>query len=232
VWFVNSIIEYLNDAAQAFLDAMDTVHNWIWPLWYLQYPLYALYAAFYYLAWYFGHFSTWTSSIQHAIGNILSYFHIYQYFSWWFTAAANAWSWVVRSFWNVWEIADSWWSSTRWVVQAWIDEVMDWALGWINYLQSQISNLSLRIDQVARQMPNVTALLAWFSNWWGNIQSNLDYWWTERLRDIEGLIDSAFLIRQDFWEGWQDMKGKVTEFFADPEEWLYKSVDRIIERYW
>ena len=48
----------------------------------------------------------------------------------------------------------------------------------------------------------------------------LTTWWNSRLEDIQGLINSAFTIREGLWTGWQDWRDKVVEFFTDPLEWL------------
>ena len=66
----------------------------------------------------------------------------------------------------------------------------------------------------------------------GNILLVVNNWWRDRLLDVQGLINSAFVTRDSLWSGWQDLRDKVTEFFSDPEEWLYKAADRIIERFW
>ena len=91
-----------------------------------------------------------------------------------------------------------------------IGDLETWTLTEISTIQSILTTL---IDWAA--------LTTWITTWWG-----------ERLLDVQGLIDSAFSIRTDFWAGWQDWRDKVTEFFTDPEDWLYKSLDRIIERFW
>ena len=39
--------------------------------------------------------------------------------------------------------------------------------------------------------------------------------------DVESLINSAFTERERYWSGWQDMRDKVIEFFANPFDYLW-----------
>ncbi|KKK66018.1 hypothetical protein LCGC14_2968300, partial [marine sediment metagenome] len=70
-------------------------------------------------------------------------------------------------------------------------------------------------------------LRASWDNFWVTIYPGLvsfawlTTWWNERLADVAGLIDSAFTIREGLWDGWQDVRGAVLEFFSDPLEWLW-----------
>ena len=81
-------------------------------------------------------------------------------------------------------------------------------------------------------IPDITEIQAWFTDWTGNVTSVINTWWTSTMWEVQELINSAFIVRESLWSGWQDLRDKVTEFFTDPEDWLYKSVDRIIERFW
>ncbi|GAI36189.1 unnamed protein product, partial [marine sediment metagenome] len=81
-------------------------------------------------------------------------------------------------------------------------------------------------------IPDLEDVTSWFTNWWGNTLSNIIAWGALTGTQIGSLVDSAFTLRDDFWAGWQDWRDKVTEFFTDPEDWLYKAADRIIERFW
>jgi len=67
---------------------------------------------------------------------------------------------------------------------------------------------------------------------WDKFIGWITAWWNDRVLDVQNLINSAFTSREPFWAGWQDWKDRVTEFFTDPEDWLYKAFDRIFERFW
>jgi len=184
------------------------------------------------LSWDFYDFSIWVDDIATRIVAILSFDNIYDYFKELFDAAINAWNWVVDAFWNVWDIADTWWSTTSTTVLGWIDAAKDWSKLWIDYLQDQVDELRVMIQDIPGAIPDLSVILEWFTDWTGHIHTYIDTWWTSTMGDVVALINSAFIEREPFWSGWQDWRDKVTEFFTDPEDWLYKAMDRIIERYW
>jgi len=230
--FMGWIIEKLNSVSGWFYGVYLIVIDWPWPFWYAAEAFYWLSTYFNGLAWNFYDFSIWVDDIANKIVTILSFANIYDYFKDFFDAAINAWAWVVDSFWNVWDVVDIWWTSTSTTVLDWIDATKDWARLWIDYLQDQIVALTAQINDLVSLIPDMTEILAWFSNWTGNVVSAIDSWWTGALSQVQSLINSAFIEREPFWAGWQDWRDKVTEFFTDPEDWLYKAADRIIDRFW
>lgn len=109
-----------------------------------------------------------------------------------------------------WDDLAEWWQVKRAEVSSWIGIATRPLYDWVNELQISINEFNIRWD-----------------NFWTTTYP--------QLIDTTKLDLSLRGLRQElepFWEGWQDLKGKVAEFFADPEEWLYKAVDRIIERFW
>ncbi|GAH38074.1 unnamed protein product, partial [marine sediment metagenome] len=48
----------------------------------------------------------------------------------------------------------------------------------------------------------------------------LSIWWNARLLDINSLIESWTVTLSPFWEGWQEIRESVFEFFTDPLTWL------------
>jgi len=226
------IIERLNWLSEYFYDIYLEVNSWMAPFNYAAYLFYFASAMFSQLAWGFYDFSEWVYDTANKVKSILNWDTIWSYIlsyipnleairDWFY----DRWSWFTTQ-------TANWWSETSTTVIGWIDAAKDWAWLWIDYLQTQANALSVRVNEAIALIPDVTELQAWYSNWWGNILGMLNSWWNERLLDVQSLIDSAFLIRDDFWRGWQDWRDKVAEFFTDPEEWLYRAVDRIIERYW
>lgn len=208
--FMGWIIEKLRYVAGWLHDIFLVVDDWIWPFFLAAPPFYWLSALFSGLALNFYHFSLWVDDVANRIVTILTFDNIYSYFKVYFDAALNAWTWVQNFATDISAIIDTWWQGTIATVTGWIDALRDWALFWINYLQGQIHSLNTRVSNIISQIPDISEFGAWFSD----------------------LIDSAFREREPFWAGWQDWRDKVTEFFSDPEEWLYKAADRIIERFW
>jgi len=230
--FMGWLISKLNDVSGWFYSIYRTVYDWVWPFWLAADAFYWLSTMFNGIAWDFYYFSVWVDDIANKIVTILSWDTVWSYILTyvpnleairdWFS---ERWSWFTTEI-------NNWWSETVNIVIGWIDALRDWALFWINYLHGQIYSLNVKVDQVMRQIPDITELMAWFSNWTGNVTSMINTWWTGALSEVQSLINSAFIEREPFWAGWQDWRDKVTEFFTDPEDWLYKSLDRIVERYW
>jgi len=220
VWFLDSIIEWLESVADYFYDAYLEVNGWVWPFYLLAYPLYGLYWAFYMITFYFGQFNTWLDWAAKRIDTILSSWDIWSSFEPWFTAAANAWDWVVNASWNVWNIVDDWWSSAQVTVLAWINDTRLWFNALLNDTNSWLANLQSYWDSIAAKIPTWDEVVNWWGNWWGNVALVINVWWTGALLEVAGLIATAFTERESFWAGWQDFRDKVAEFFADPLEFL------------
>lgn len=232
MWFINEIVDKLNHIAEFFYDLYLTCYFAGAPLSWLANSFYYLAEWFNDLAWLFYSFGLWVDDVATKVLAILNWSVIWSYILSYVPniEAIRDWFYYWRD--RVWQEIADWWAATSQTVIGWIDAAKDWAWLWIDYLQSEVNELKARLDTLVIEFPDITELLAWFSNWWSNILGNLDSWWSERLVDVQSLINSAFIARDDFWRGWQDQRDKVTEFFTDPEDWLYKAFDRIIERFW
>jgi len=232
MWFMNSIISRLNEISGFFYSIYLEVLGWIPPFWYAAGFFYSLHSTFVGLSWAFYSFNQWVSDVAAKVAGILSYTNIYSYFQSYFTAALNAWNWVINAFNNIWSIVDNWWSSAQYIVLAWIDDAKSYAASLVAGVNSWLVTLQGAWDSFKGRIPTIDELIYWWSNWTGYVLSAIDTWWTGTVLEVQNLLDSAFLEREPFWAGWQDWRDKVTEFFSDPEDWLYKAADRIIERFW
>ena len=232
MFFMTGIVNWFNWIGDLFYQLYLECDYYGWPLNLLDNWFYTISEFVYELAWEFYYFSFWVSDVQAKISDVLSIGEIWSYFSYWFEAAEDAWYWVENAFWNVWDVVDSWWSSTQYTVLAWVDEAKSYAAALVAGLNTWLASLQSSVDDLIDSLPTIDAVITWWSNWTGNVTSVINTWWTSTLGEVQGLINSAFIIRSDFWAGWQDWRDQVTEFFTDPEDWLYKAADRIIERFW
>ena len=122
----------------------------------------------------------------------------------------RAWLWVYDAVANVQAIINTWWTTQ-------LQELITW---WNTELQ-ELREVKVKWDYFWTVLyPKSVSWDAFFS------------WWNTELSELQGLINSSIKELEPLWAGWQDWRGKVTEFFTDPEDWLYKAVDRIIERFW
>jgi len=232
MWFLSAIIEKFNEAASFFYSVYLEVLGWVYPLWQAASFFYELSLVFSNLAWYFSYFYEWLDDLAGSIADILTFDSIYSYFSSYFEAAINAWNWVANAFNNVASILNSWWSATASTVFGWVEEAKQFALSLHASLLSSFDSLRAEWDSFQASLPSIDSILSWFTNWWGNILTNLNYWWTDRLLEIQDLISSKFAEFTPFWEGWQELKSEVTEFFSDPLQWIYDKLDEWFERFW
>ncbi|MBU2060074.1 MAG: hypothetical protein KKB38_20380, partial [Gammaproteobacteria bacterium] len=74
--------------------------------------------------------------------------------------------------------------------------------------------------------------LTWFRSWWGQGSTPFESWWSW----ARGLISDETEAKLDpVRQGvnrnasWLEM---IKSFIDDPEDFLYRAVDRIIERFW
>lgn len=232
MWFLNSIVSWLDSVTGYFYDAYQEVSGWVFPFHYLSTPLYWLYHAFYYLTHYFGEFNNWLVWAAGRIDVILSTWDIWSYFETWFTYAQDAWSWVYNALYNVWNICNDWWSSAQYTVIGWIQDVQDYASSLFNQAVSLIAPLEDALASVIAWLPSIEEVISWWGNWTGNVWATITSWWSGAIGEVLALINSAFLEREPFWAGWQDWRDSVTEFFSDPLQWLYNKMDEWFERFW
>jgi len=232
MWWLEQIITYLSQVRDWFLDAYYEVSGWVYPFNNLATPLYWLYHAFFYLAFHFGSFNAWVDDAASKIAAILNFDNLYSYFRTYFDYAVNAWNWVFNAWNNVIAITGDWWNSTQLIVQSWIASAQQFLQTQINGINTLLASIQASVDNLLSNLPTLNEIISWWSNWWGNTLANLGSWWNDRLYDVQGLINSAFVERESLWAGWQDFRGKVVEFFTDPWGWLYDRFDDFIERFW
>ena len=230
--FMHWIVQRLNYISDFFYDLYLDCYYVGWPLDVLDTWFYYISDYFSKLAWHFSDFGTWVNDVAAKVLDILNWSTIWSYILSYVPNLTEISDWFYYWWDYVTQVVDTWWTSTSTTVLAWIDEAKQWTQIWIDYLQSQVYALGVRIDDILALIPDMSEIQAWFTNWTGNVSQVINTWWSGAILEVQGLIDSAFTIRESFWAGWQDWRDQVTEFFTDPEDWLYKSVDRIIERYW
>lgn len=232
MWALDRIVERLALASDYLYDAYIEVREWIFPFHYLSTPLWGLYVAFYYLEYYFDHFNDWVDWAAGRIDQILGYSDIWSYLEPWLSKAESAWSWVSSSYTNVGDIVDAWWSYKVNAVLIWIDEARLYADALVANVNNLLTTLKSDWDDFRGKIPGIDEVVLWWGTWREDVNMVLTNWWAGKTPEIESMIDTAFIERESFWTGWQDWGHKVTEFFSDPEEWLYKAADRIVERFW
>lgn len=193
---------------------------------------YEIFALFMDLATQVARFGDWVNDISTKILEVVTLTSVWDYFKEYFQAAQFAWAWVLDAFTYVTQWTVEWWASNSIIVQSWIaiatQGFSELVVAWDNFwtvtwpeLLSVVNTLSTAWDYFWTVTLPTLVSFTWLTTWWN-----------ARLMDIQALINTAFTLREGLWAGWQEWRDQVTEFFTDPEDWLYKAVDRIIERFW
>jgi len=208
--FMIWIIEELENAEEFFHDAYLEVKGWIYPFYLLKYPLYGLYGVFLWLVEGFYEFYLWLDWAADRIDDILSWTNIRSLIRSWLYGIENLISWFSSWTYWVWKEIDEWWQGILPLVKEYIDSAVE----------------------------GLEDFAATWNNFWNNIYPNLvsftwlTTWWNSKILDVQKLINTAFTLRESFWEGWQDVREEVVSFFSDPLQWTYNKLDEFFERFW
>jgi len=232
MFFLDGIEEWLAVARDWFNEAYLEVKDWIVPFNYLADPLHWIYIAFTWLTELFGDFNDWVDDAASKIGEILSEVDIWSLFSVPIEWAQNAWEWVSNAWNNVWSEVESWWSSMVATVTGWIDAAVE-----------GLSDLRVAWDSFwTVTWPEWTGNFSWLQAAWdGFVTSTLPSlvgiswiwdWWSDRLLDIGGLIDSTLRVWFPMYDTFREIWDEIEAFFADPVEYVFNKLDDFFEREW
>ena len=219
--FMVWIIEELENVESWFYEAYLEVKDWIPPFHLLKYPLYGLYGAFKWLVEGFYEFYQWLDWAADRIDEILSWTNIRSLIRSWLYGIESALAWFLS--WTTWVgdyIAD-WWTGILPYILDYIDSVV---IGWEDFVTTWANFWTVSWPALLDDLEVIRE--NWSSFWSVTFPTLVSFtwlttWWTDRVEDVEDLIDSAFTLRDSLWAGWQEISDSVFEFFADPLEWLW-----------
>lgn len=208
-------------------------------LWYEGWPFYELADIAYYTSKQFGNFAVWLSvgfswllDLEISISGILNWEIIWSYILSIIPNLEAMRDWFYNWWGEITGIIDSWWLSMQVTVWDWIDIATE---GLSTLIAAWNTFVGITFPSWVSE---IVSLQATWDNFWSvtfpdliNV-SWIGTWWTARLLDVQGLIDSALLTWLPFYNDLVSLWNSIAEFFADPEKWLYESVDRIVERFW
>ncbi len=226
------IIQRLNTISSYFYQLYVVTVTWVYPFNLVTGWFYQLSLLFSNLAWDFYYFSQWIDSTTTKLLDILSWSSIQNLITNWFFWISDL-STIFYHFWsNVTSVINNWWLNTSLLVQGWIDNARALLQSQLDSLNVWLFALQTAFDDFKDKFPTIDEMIAWFSNWWSLVLAQIILWGALTGLQIQSLIDTAFTIREQYWQGWQDWKAPVSEFFADPLQWLYNSLDEFFERFW
>ena len=207
---LNWIIVNLNELSSHLYNAYTEILSWVWPFWYAAEPFYLASSAVSSIAWGFYAFGEWVRDVADKLPSILDWDTIWSYIESYVPNLTQIGDWFYSWVTNVTQLVTDWWDTTKSTVLGWVNEAKQWAKALIDSVESKLGSLQSAWSVF------VVGTLPKLADWSG----------------VDALIKSWFNDFTPFWQGWQDWRDKVIEFFTDPDEWLYKAMDRIIERFW
>ena len=230
--WIGSIFSFVGDISDWFLSAYQEVSDWIWPFYFLQYPFYGLYRIFKDLLTPIATFWLWAEDIATKVVSVFTSDGILGLIQWWFPDLGSVIEWFIgRWNWFISAVGD-WWDETKETVLGWIDIVKQWFLELIDAVAKDLAQLWAKLQWFFDNLMTLDEIIQWWKDWLGRVAAALIRWGFITVLDVGSLIISAFLEREDFWAGWQDMRGMVTDFFADPVDFIFNKIDEFFERYW
>lgn len=220
--FMTSIVNALNSVGGWFYEIYLDVNGWVYPFYLSASFFYYLSTLFYNLAWYFSDFGTWVNSTVNQLAQILSWGTIWSYILSYVPNLLGIRDWFYSWSAQVTATVNGWWAATQNTVLAWVQGAKDYATALFSQLSSALALLQGAWDGFKGKIPTIDAIIGWWGGWWGNVLVQLGTWWAARLLDVQGLIDSAFLARDSWWDGWQEIRTSVLVFFANPLDFLWQ----------
>lgn len=161
------------------------------------------------------------------------------------TNVTNVWYNFVTNVTNVWEtivqnITNVWYNITNNITNF----VTNVTQNVSNFVTNVTRNVYETVNNITQNVTNVIGLTltdvkGWFAGIGGATMS-----WVDSLFVRSGNVWQTITFSLDAWFktqlvqlndtfGWVNtLRNRLEEFWTDPEDWLYKAVDRIIERYW
>jgi len=210
MYVIDKIAEYTGEIADWFYEVYLDIYDWVWPFYKAADWFYDLCYSTNKIKWRFEDFSEDMDAFVDDLEDILSWSNIRSLIRSWLPDVEDAIDWF----------------TDRWY---WFqDEISDW---W----NDKVNDVKDLIDTATEGLDNL--LEAW-DNFWRSTLPNLvnftwlGIWWQSRLLEIDTLIGSWLASFAPFWEGWQEVRQEVVDFFADPYQWIYDRLDEFFERFW
>lgn len=215
-----------NDVADGFYQLYLTARGWIWPFNYSADLFYAVSVVFRTLAAAFTDFLAVVNGLLSQLPGILSWATIWSYITSNVPNLEAIRDWFYGWVSSVLGVVVTWWAVTKPTLLSWIADAKSWTQSQLNTLQATV--LSLLSDfrgWTQSQLNDIRAMLPALFDW-GALFSWITDWWANRLLDVQGLINSAFLSRESWWAGWRETRSAVFEFLTNPVGYIW---DRFLD---
>lgn len=214
---MNSIVQFFNAALSFFYDLYLECFYSVYCPPFMARLLYYLSTLFADIA---NDFSSLFSQMLTLFNQILSWDTIKSYILGWLPNIDDVVWWFANWWANVTSVITNWWSSTQYTVQSWIaiaTEGLDaLKIAWNDFWTITFPEWTAKLDLVRADLTHFfTYILPELFD-----LAYAEQWWKSKFLDVTGAINTAFIEHTPFWEGWQDWRDAVTEFFTNPFDWI------------
>ena len=220
MYFINKIIEYLNDASDFFYDLYLECYYAPYIPGVVANLFYQVCLVFNRLAWRFSDLGELLDDVVYQISKILSWSTIRSYIRSWLPYLEDAVSWFsARWKWFTTEVTN-WWQETTTTVKGWIavaTQGLDTLkVAWDSFWKVTFPQWTSKLD---------TLKAAWDSFWTVTFPNLVSFqwltsWWNGKLKEVDSLIDSKIKEASPLFAGWQEVKNSVVEFISNPLDWI------------
>jgi len=231
-----NFFDYIRDW---FIWATQTLVWWaiwlskqIWPLDQLYYAFKELSDFTSRVAGYLYDASNWYDWVADRVADILSWSTIWSYIKAYIPNWDKIGQWFSGWTTTVIDLVTHAGSVIRTTIEGWIAIAKQFLQEQINSVNTLLGNLQTTWDDFwtmtwPQWMSSFNTLSAAWGTFWTQTFPTLATW-----SGAGSLITSALKEWFPFYDSLVSLWDGIAEFFADPEDWLYKAVDRIIERFW
>lgn len=177
-------------------------------------------------------FYFWARNLDDRIKNFITTVDLWSLLSSPLSQLAQLWGWFLDRVNSIRGIVDQWWVARKWKLQEWVRTLVSGVSAAITDLQRLFNGLSVawesfKVDLLSL-IPSWTELRDFI-----NTQLNaIKDWFAVQRQAISGEIEANVKPIRDQvnkQSSWLDL---IKAFINDPEDFLYKAVDRVIERFW
>lgn len=197
---LSGVINALQMVSKWCHDIYLNLFDWITPFGYIANVFHFLSEIFMGAANALTEFQVWVLALADQVTQVLSWEGIKGLILTWLPDLENVVIWF-----------GSWVQNSRSLITDWWQVAQETVWGWITVATEGLTTLRANWDEfVTSTLPNLVSL-----SW-------LDSWWTARVLDVQNLINSAFMVRDSLWEGWQSTRDQVFDFLGNPVGYIWE----------
>ena len=229
---IDKIFSFIWDISAWFKEAYLTVSEWIWPFSNLAEPLYIISDLFWRLLTPIAQFHDWVANVEGVIQTSISWDTIKDAILDWLPNLESVVTWWQGWETRVGELVLEWWGATSLNIKEWISIATEgfsdlviawnnfWTITWLEWI-TNFSILKTTWDSFLSEI--YPTLVDW---------TTLNSWWNNTAIVVQRLMEDTIKAYFPFYDNLANLWDSIAEFFADPEQYVYKKLDSFFEKFW